>query len=42
MIKNFDEVLQKVESKPNKVVVIAAAHSESVLEAAVHIKSTDS
>lgn len=38
MIKNFDELLRKVEAKPNKVVAIAAAQSESALEAAIMAK----
>lgn len=38
MIKNFDELLKRVESKPNKIIAIAAAHSPSILEAAVLAK----
>ncbi len=41
MIKNFDELLLKVEEKTNKIVAIAAAHSDSALQAAVLAKKME-
>ncbi|RLC50103.1 MAG: phosphate acetyltransferase [Candidatus Cloacimonadota bacterium] len=38
MIKNFDELLQKVKNMPNKTVVIAAAQTGTAIEAAVMAK----
>ncbi|MBN2460353.1 MAG: phosphate acetyltransferase [Candidatus Cloacimonetes bacterium] len=38
MIKNFGELVARVKKLPNKTIVIAAAHTSSVLEAAVMIK----
>lgn len=38
MIRNFDDLLYKVKKMPNKIVVIAAAHTNSALEAAIMAK----
>ncbi len=38
MIKNFDELLEKVKKMKNKKVVIAAAHTSSALKAAIMAK----
>ena len=38
MIRDFNEMLDKVKERPNRTVVIAAAHTDSALEAAVEAK----
>ncbi len=38
MLKNFDDLMQKLKAKPNKKVIIAAAHTSSAIEAAVLAK----
>ena len=38
MIKNFDELLDKVRNMKNKTVIIAAAHSPTAIEAAIMAK----
>ena len=38
MLKNFDHLMKKLKEKPNKKVVIAAAHTPSAIEAAVLAK----
>ncbi len=38
MIKNFNELLERVKSRANKTVVIAAAHTSSALDAAILAK----
>jgi len=38
MIKNFDELLEKVKKMPNKTVIIAAAQTTTAIEAAVMAK----
>jgi phosphate butyryltransferase len=38
MLKNFDDLKKKLKEKPNKTVVIAAAHTESAIEAAILAK----
>ena len=39
MINNFDQLLTKVKEIENKIIVIAAAHTESVLDAAIMAKN---
>ena len=39
MIKNFDQLLTKVKEIDNKIIVIAAAHTDSVLDAAIMAKN---
>ena len=38
MIKNFDELINTVKTRPSKTVVIAAAHTETALDAAIMAK----
>ena len=38
MLKNFNDLKKKLKEKPNKTVVIAAAHTESAIEAAILAK----
>jgi len=38
MLANFDQLLQKVKNMPNKIVVIAAAHTHTAIEAAIMAK----